>query len=79
VALGADGGARAPQHGEGAGRVALRDDVIPDPDVHRVGKEPRISTIAHTCELFLRIELFSLIDWNVSKINLQLNTTYTSS
>ncbi|PVH33284.1 hypothetical protein PAHAL_9G616600 [Panicum hallii] len=35
VALGADGGARAPQHGEGAGRVALRDDVIPDPDVHR--------------------------------------------
>jgi len=35
VALRAAEGASAPQHGAGAGRLALRDDVIPDPDAHR--------------------------------------------
>uniref|UniRef100_K3XPR6 Uncharacterized protein n=1 Tax=Setaria italica TaxID=4555 RepID=K3XPR6_SETIT len=34
VALGAAGGARARQQGARAGRLALRDDLIPDPDVH---------------------------------------------
>ncbi|RCV46582.1 hypothetical protein SETIT_9G542700v2 [Setaria italica] len=34
VALGASGGARARKQGARAGRLALRDDVIPDPDVH---------------------------------------------